>query len=120
VPGTLKLEVTESGLLETGGRTLEKIQALQDRGLPISIDDFGTGYSSLSYLKQLPVDVLKTDRCFVKDIGPHGENSEIAQAIVSMGDALGMAIVAEGCETAEQVAFLRQLGCQYGPGLLVC
>lgn len=114
--GTLKLEVTESGLLETGGRTLEKIQALRDRGLHISIDDFGTGYSSLSYLQRLPVDVLKIDRCFVKDIGPQGENSEIAKAIVSMGDALGMAIVAEGCETEGQVNFLRSLGCQYGQG----
>jgi diguanylate cyclase (GGDEF)-like protein len=116
LPGTLKLEVTESSLLETGDRTLEKIQALQARGLHISIDDFGTGYSSLSYLKRLPVDILKIDRCFVKDIGPNGENSEIAQAIISMGDALGMAIVAEGCETPEQVAFLRQLGCQYAQG----
>jgi diguanylate cyclase (GGDEF)-like protein len=116
LPGTLKLEVTESGLLETGDRTLEKIQALQARGLHISIDDFGTGYSSLSYLKRLPVNILKIDRCFVKDIGPNGENSEIAQAIISMGDALGMAIIAEGCETPEQVAFLRQLGCQYAQG----
>jgi diguanylate cyclase (GGDEF)-like protein len=116
LPGTLKLEVTESSLLETGDRTLEKIQALQARGLHISIDDFGTGYSSLSYLKRLPVNILKIDRCFVKDIGPNGENSEIAQAIISMGDALGMAIVAEGCETPEQVAFLRQLGCQYAQG----
>jgi diguanylate cyclase (GGDEF)-like protein len=116
LPGTLKLEVTESSLLETGDRTLEKIQALQARGLHISIDDFGTGYSSLSYLKRLPVNILKIDRCFVKDIGPNGENSEIAQAIISMGDALGMAIIAEGCETPEQVAFLRQLGCQYAQG----
>jgi diguanylate cyclase (GGDEF)-like protein len=116
IPGTLKLEVTESGLLETGDRTLKTIQALRDRGLHISIDDFGTGYSSLGYLKQLPIDVLKIDRCFVKDIGPNGENSEIAQAIISMGDALGMTIVAEGCETQQQIDFLRQLGCQYGQG----
>jgi EAL domain-containing protein (putative c-di-GMP-specific phosphodiesterase class I) len=114
--GTLKLEVTESGLLETGDRTLKTIQALRDRGLHISIDDFGAGYSSLGYLKQLPIDVLKIDRCFVKDIGPNGENSEIAQTIISMGDALGMTIVAEGCETQEQIEFLRQWGCEYGQG----
>lgn len=115
-PNTLKFEVTESGLIETGGRTLEKILALRDRGLRISIDDFGTGYSSLSYLQKLPIDILKIDRCFVKDIGPHGENSAIAKAIVYMGDALGMDIIAEGCETADQVKFLQQLGCECGQG----
>jgi len=115
-PNTVKLEVTESGLIETGGQTLERIEALRDRGLGISIDDFGTGYSSLNYLQQLPVDVLKIDRCFVKDIGPNGEHSEIARAIVYLGDALGMAIVAEGCETELQINFLRELGCEFGQG----
>lgn len=115
-PGTLKFEVTESGLIETGGHTLEKVLALRDRGLRISIDDFGTGYSSLSYLQKLPIDILKIDRCFVKDIGPQGENSAIAKAIVYMGDALGMDIIAEGCETNDQVQFLRQLGCECGQG----
>jgi diguanylate cyclase (GGDEF)-like protein len=114
--GTLKLEVTESGLLETQERTLEKFNQIRQRHIRISIDDFGTGYSSLSYLKQLPVDILKIDRCFVKDINEQGDNSEIARAIVSMGAALGMNIIAEGCETAGQVDFLQGLGCQYAQG----
>lgn len=114
--GSLKLEVTESGLLETQERTLEKIHQIHQRGISISIDDFGTGYSSLSYLNRLPVDVLKIDRCFVKDLKDNGENSEIARAIVSMGAALGMSIIAEGCETEGQVNFLQRLGCQYAQG----
>ncbi|MGF1458655.1 MAG: EAL domain-containing protein [Leptolyngbyaceae cyanobacterium] len=114
--GSVKLEVTESGLLEFQDNTLEKMHQIRQRGLSISIDDFGTGYSSLSYLKQLPVDVLKIDRCFVKDIKDDGGNSEIARAIVSMGAALGMSIIAEGCETTGQVNFLQSLGCQYAQG----
>jgi diguanylate cyclase (GGDEF)-like protein len=117
-PGCLKLEVTESGLIENQEKTLEKIHAIRERGLRISIDDFGTGYSSLSYLKQLPVDILKIDRCFIKDIGANGENSEIAKAILYIGDALGMSIIAEGCETQAQVDFLRQLNCPYAQGYL--
>ncbi len=115
-PKDLKLEVTESGLLETGTHTVDILSALRLRGIQISIDDFGTGYSSLSYLNLLPVDILKIDRAFVKDIGPQGEHSEIAQAIVSVGQALGKKIVAEGLETAEQVAHLKQLGCNFGQG----
>lgn len=114
--GTLKLEVTESGLLETKERTLAKFNQIRERDISISIDDFGTGYSSLSYLKQLPVDILKIDRCFVKDINDAGDNSEIARAIVSMGSALNMKIIAEGCETESQVRFLHQLGCQFCQG----
>ena len=114
--GTLKLEVTESGLLETQERTLAKFNQIRDRDISISIDDFGTGYSSLSYLKQLPVDILKIDRCFIKDITETGDNSEIARAIVSMGAALNMSIIAEGCETESQVNFLHQLGCQFCQG----
>jgi diguanylate cyclase len=117
-PGSLKIEVTESGLIETQEKTLEKIHAIRERGLRISIDDFGTGYSSLGYLKQLPIDILKIDRCFIKDIGANGKNSEIARAILYIGDALGLGIVAEGCETPEQVDFLRQLNCPYAQGYL--
>ncbi|RZM77902.1 two-component system response regulator [Leptolyngbya iicbica] len=114
--GTLKLEVTESGLLETQERILAKFNQIRDRGISISIDDFGTGYSSLSYLQQLPVDILKIDRCFVKDITETGDNSEIARAVISMGAALNMSIIAEGCETETQVNFLHQLGCQFCQG----
>lgn len=115
-PERLKLEVTESGLLEVGQQTIDLLQALRDRGIRISIDDFGTGYSSLAYLQKLPVDTLKIDRVFVKDIQANGENAEIVQAVIQLGKALGKDIIAEGCETNAQVTFLKGIGCDFAQG----
>ena len=99
--------------LETATSMLVQLKALRIR---LSLDDFGTGYSSLSYLHSFPMDTLKIDRSFVSRIGPNGENSEIVRTIVTLAENLGMDVVAEGVETAAQLALLRSLGCQYGQG----
>jgi EAL domain-containing protein (putative c-di-GMP-specific phosphodiesterase class I) len=85
-------------------------------GLQIAIDDFGTGYSSLAYLRRFQVDLLKVDRTFVEGLGERPEDAAIVRAIVSLADSLGLKVVAEGVETAEQLAELRALGCSMGQG----
>ena len=112
----LKLEITESAIMDNSESALAILQQLQCRQIQLSIDDFGTGYSSLSYLHRFPVDNLKIDRSFVSRIGEAGENLEIVQAIVSLGHNLGMTVTAEGIETMQQLARLRALGCELGQG----
>ncbi|MHB1360003.1 MAG: putative bifunctional diguanylate cyclase/phosphodiesterase [Rhodocyclaceae bacterium] len=111
-PGWLELEITE-GMLTHGNREvitlMDEVAAL---GVSLSLDDFGTGYSSLSYLKRFPIDTLKIDRSFVTGIPDDGNDCAIAGAIVSMAQRLGHRVIAEGVETAEQLAFLKSLGCQ--------
>jgi EAL domain-containing protein (putative c-di-GMP-specific phosphodiesterase class I) len=94
------------------------LHAIQSRGIRLAIDDFGTGYSSMSLMKQFPIDTIKIDRSFVRDLPRDSEDQAIAQAIISMGKALGMTIVAEGVETAEQEAFLRDHACDEMQGFL--
>jgi EAL domain-containing protein (putative c-di-GMP-specific phosphodiesterase class I) len=94
------------------------LHAIQNRGIRLAIDDFGTGYSSMSLMKQFPIDTIKIDRSFVRDLPRDSEDQAIAQAIISMGKALGMTIVAEGVETAEQEAFLRDHACDEMQGFL--
>ncbi len=116
LPGNLNLEITESALIgDVPGaqKLLERARAL---GVTWSLDDFGTGYSSLSFLHQLRVNTVKVDRSFVSAIGPDGTGSAMVRAIVSLAHALGMEVVAEGVETAEQAAELRALGCEYAQG----
>ncbi|MFO0909554.1 MAG: EAL domain-containing protein [Isosphaeraceae bacterium] len=115
-PEHVKLEVTESVLMGHADSAAAKLRQLKDRGFKLSMDDFGTGYSSLSYLHQFPCNVLKIDRSFVSRIGPRGENSEIVATIIALAHNLGMKVVAEGVETAEQAARLRALHCEYGQG----
>lgn len=115
---SLRLEITESVLMENAQTAIAIIQELRSRHIQISIDDFGTGYSSLSYLHRFPVDSLKIDQSFIREIGPNGKNSAIAQAIVRLGHVLGMTIIAEGTETPEHLEQLRQFGCEYGQGYL--
>lgn len=112
-PACLKLEITESALLEKPADAVELLRQLQQLKVQISIDDFGTGYSSLSYLNQLPVDTLKIDRSFIQNIE---KNPQIVSAIVTLGHAVNTTIVAEGIETEQQVHYLRELGCEYGQG----
>ncbi len=117
-PECLKLEITESTAMENAERTIQTLNEISGMGVKLSIDDFGTGYSSLSYLHRLPFDSLKIDRSFVMNIGETGEDSGILQTIVSLTKNLRKEVVAEGIETEEQLALLRNLGCQYGQGYL--
>jgi|GEM_PF-128608 len=115
---SLKLEITESLLMDNTqavAAVLEKLRAME---IQLSIDDFGTGYSSLSYLHRFPVNTLKIDRSFVMRMKADGSNSEIVQAIISLAHTLGMDVIAEGIETRSQLAQLQALGCEYGQGYL--
>jgi predicted signal transduction protein with EAL and GGDEF domain len=118
-PRRLELEITESTLMHDAQRVVAQLQELRTLGIQISLDDFGTGYSSLSYLRRLPVDALKIDRSFVRDIGTRSEDAALAAAIVSMGKALRLRVVAEGVELEEQRALLRGWGCDEMQGFLV-
>lgn len=118
-PRLLKLEITESVVMESvesAAGTLEKLRAL---GVELSIDDFGTGYSSLSYLHRLPIDTLKIDRSFVSQMAENNENKEIVRTIIMLAKTLGMGVIAEGVETKEQSDLLRELGCKCIQGYLV-
>src|SRR5262249_811291 len=106
----LQLEVTESIVMRNVARAIRVRASVQRRGLRIAIDDFGTGKSSMCLMKEFPIDTIKIDRSFVRDLAEDPEDQAIAQAIISMGRALGMTVVAEGVETAEQQAFLREHG----------
>jgi EAL domain-containing protein (putative c-di-GMP-specific phosphodiesterase class I) len=99
-------------------RAIRVLDAIQSRGIRIAIDDFGTGHSSMSLMKQFPIDTIKIDRSFVRDLADDPEDQAIAQAIISMGKALGMTVVAEGVETVEQQTFLRDHGCDEMQGFI--
>jgi len=117
-PSLLTLEVTESLAMEQSGSTIEMLNELKQLGVAISIDDFGTGYSSLSYLKRLPIDILKIDRSFVKDLPGDTDDSVIAKLIISVAHGLRLTVVAEGVETAAQLAFLLPEQCDFVQGYL--
>nr|WP_249159667.1 GAF domain-containing protein [Bradyrhizobium tropiciagri] len=117
-PELLQLEVTESMVMRNVTRAVRVLDAIQTRGIRLAIDDFGTGYSSMSLMKQFPIDTIKIDRSFVRDLPDDSEDVAIAQAIISMGKALGMTIVAEGVETSEQQEFLRAHACDEMQGFL--
>jgi EAL domain-containing protein (putative c-di-GMP-specific phosphodiesterase class I) len=115
-PQQLKLEVTESAVLESPETATERIQRLKRMGIKLSLDDFGTGYASFSHLCQLPYDTLKIDQSFVARIGDDGENTEIINAIIVLGHNLRMDVVAEGVETPKQAAQLKTMWCEYAQG----
>jgi diguanylate cyclase (GGDEF)-like protein len=117
-PVLLQLEVTESMVMRNVSRAVKVLDAIQSRGIRLAIDDFGTGYSSMSLMKQFPIDTIKIDRSFVRDLPKDSEDQAIAQAIISMGKALGMTVVAEGVETTEQQRFLRDHACDEMQGYL--
>ncbi len=117
-PVLLQLEVTESMVMRNVSRAVKVLDAIQSRGIRLAIDDFGTGYSSMSLMKQFPIDTIKIDRSFVRDLPKDSEDQAIAQAIISMGKALGMTVVAEGVETTEQETFLRDYACDEMQGYL--
>jgi diguanylate cyclase (GGDEF)-like protein/PAS domain S-box-containing protein len=115
-PRCLKLEITESVIMNNAEEAIETVRRLSQMGVRVSIDDFGTGYSSLSYLHRFPIDTLKVDRSFVNLIGNGDEHAEIIQTIITLAYNLGMDVVAEGVESAEQLTFLRQINCSHGQG----
>ncbi len=117
-PKWIELEITESMLMENMQDMLPVLHELKALGVSLAIDDFGTGYSSLAYLKEMPIDVLKVDRAFVKDL-PHGRNDcAITRTIIVLAQQLGLSVVAEGIEQSEQAKFLTESGCDIGQGFL--
>ena len=114
----LELEITESALAERVDEVRQVLVRLRELGLRIAVDDFGTGYSSLAQLKRFPIDVLKIDQGFIRDIPHSADDMAISTAIIGMGHSLGMSVLAEGVETPQQLDFLRQLGCNTFQGYL--
>ena len=115
-PDLLELEVTESSVMHNVERALQVLGALKAMGVRLAIDDFGTGYSSLAQLKRFPIDTLKVDRSFIRELPADTEDKAIAEAIIAMGKTLSLTVVAEGVETPEQKAFLRERACDQMQG----
>ncbi|WP_291317752.1 EAL domain-containing protein [Desulfuromonas sp.] len=118
-PSLLHLEITENILMQNGESTIAMLNALETMGIRLSLDDFGTGYSSLSYLKRFPLDFLKIDRSFVKDIDQGREGAAMVSAIIAMARSLRLQVIAEGVETDRQLEYLRGQGCEMVQGFLV-
>ncbi len=115
-PTLLELEITESVVMEQGEETLAILRELKALGVRLAIDDFGTGYSSLAYLKRYPIDTLKIDRAFIDKLGDAPEDAAIIRAIIVLADTLGMRVTGEGVETAEQLAGLQAMRCDFAQG----
>jgi EAL domain-containing protein (putative c-di-GMP-specific phosphodiesterase class I) len=107
----IELEITESMVLSQNSQPLSNLWALKDLGVTLSLDDFGTGYSSLSYLKQLPIDTLKIDKSFIREIGPNANDNMLVETIIALGHSLGMVMIAEGVESEQHLQMLKQFGC---------
>ena len=118
-PACIQIEVTESVLL---GRGLDQIEAtfrkLADQGIRLALDDFGTGFASMTHLKRFPIEIIKIDQSFVRDLQVDAEDGAIVDALIGLGRALGIEVVAEGIETVAQRNFLAKLGCRIGQGFL--
>ncbi len=115
-PRHLELEITETVIMKNMNQTIKMLKSLQHLGVSISLDDFGTGYSSLTYLKQFPVDVLKIDRSFVRDILEENDDKVIVNSIIAIAQHMGIDIVTEGIEQSEQASYLKAQGCHFGQG----
>ena len=115
-PSALCLELTETTFMEDADGHRTTLAGIQELGVGLAIDDFGTGYSSLTYLKRFPVSVLKIDQAFVRGLGEDAADTAIVQSVIDLAHALGLVVVAEGVETADQVAYLRRLGCDLAQG----
>jgi EAL domain-containing protein (putative c-di-GMP-specific phosphodiesterase class I) len=115
-PRYLELELTETVLMRRAESTAYALQQLKAIGVRLAVDDFGTGYSSLSYLTRFPIDALKLDQSFVHEIISSSNDAIVVSAVISMGKSLKHRIIAEGVETAEQLAFLQAHGCDEGQG----
>jgi diguanylate cyclase (GGDEF)-like protein/PAS domain S-box-containing protein len=119
-PGLLELEITESSLMQNLDASYDKLMKIRSLGLSLSIDDFGTGYSSLSYLKRLPIDTLKIDKSFVRDVPENLDDSAIVSATIAMAHSMNLRVVAEGVTSFEQMRFLESCGCDEIQGYLLC
>jgi len=117
-PGWLELEITESVLMQDAPASVAILCQLKEMGVRLALDDFGTGYSSLSYLRQFPIDVLKIDQSFVREIGAPRDNGVIVSAVIAMGSSLGQRVIAEGVEQLAQLSFLKEHHCEEGQGYL--
>lgn len=117
-PASLKLELTESAVMDNAETAILMLKQIKETGVTVSIDDFGTGYSSLSYLHRFPIDLLKVDRSFVSAMEENTENGEIVRTVIALAKALNLKVVAEGIESIHQFHQLRILGCEYGQGYL--
>lgn len=115
-PRYLKIEITESLLMDNSQETIDTLQTIRDLGVAIHMDDFGTGYSSLSYLKRFPIDVLKIDRSFISGALDDPSDASLVEAVVMIGHSLNLQLVGEGIETQQHFDYLKQLGCDYGQG----
>ena len=115
-PGSVSFEITESALTAGPDDAIRRLNELRDVGVELAMDDFGTGYSSLGYLRRLPVQVLKIDQSFIRGLTRHRADWAIVHGIVEMGHGIGLTVVAEGIETAEQLDHLVALGCDRGQG----
>ncbi len=118
-PHFLELEITESVLMDNADSAVEILTQLREMGISLSIDDFGTGYSSLSYLKRFPIASLKIDRSFVMDVTHDSNDAAIVSSIVALAKSMDLQVTAEGVETAQQLEFIKQLGCDFGQGYLL-
>jgi EAL domain-containing protein (putative c-di-GMP-specific phosphodiesterase class I) len=117
-PSRLELEITETLIVQDIGKTQWLLEQFRDLGVRIAIDDFGTGYSSLYYLKRLPIDKLKIDQSFVRDLVHNPDDRTIAATVAMLGDSLGLKVIAEGVETEEQLRILETMHCEEGQGYL--
>ncbi|MCB5190957.1 EAL domain-containing protein [Methylobacillus arboreus] len=117
-PKCLQLEITETVLMRDAAASNDILKVIKDMGVQLAVDDFGTGYSSLSYLTQFPIDVLKIDQSFVKEIKDHEHEGIIVSAVIAMGNSLKLKVIAEGIEEEEQLAFLRNKNCEEGQGYI--
>jgi EAL domain-containing protein (putative c-di-GMP-specific phosphodiesterase class I) len=116
----LRLEITESAVMAEPEHALHVLTELRDAGVRLSIDDFGTGYSSMAYLKRLPVDELKIDRGFIRDMTGDGDDATLVRSMIDLGHNLGLTVVAEGVEDAATARALRALGCDVAQGYHYC
>ena len=117
-PHWLEIELTESSLMENTSHTIASLKTLQQMGIKVSIDDFGTGYSSLAYLRRFPIDKLKIDIAFIREVTSNPQDAAIAKTIIELAHSLDLQVIAEGVETVEQLAFLTANGCDQVQGYL--
>jgi EAL domain-containing protein (putative c-di-GMP-specific phosphodiesterase class I) len=115
-PRCLELELTETFLMQDSKSTALVLSAIKQLGVQLALDDFGTGYSSLSYMRRFPIDTLKVDRSFVRDLAMDVSDASVVSAVINMGKGLKMRVVAEGVEALEQLQFLKQNGCAEAQG----